>query len=832
MAKSAGAKLGGGTSGGNWLEAIVANVRYGLRTLRKNPGFATVAILTLALGIGANTAMFSAVNAVLLRPLPFAQPERLVQLWESEVAVPQAPFAAPDFVDWRAQNQTFEDMTMYTWPQSMNLSGAGEPEHIAGVLTQANFFSVLGSAPMLGRTFVTGEDQAGHNHVAVLSYGLWQRRFGGTKDALDKEIELGGEKYQIVGIMPPDFRMGLRAELWAPIDMDLKKLPSRGNHSFPAIGRLKPGVTPQQAKANLNAVAKRLEEQYPDSNRHIGADVVEMREQLTGNVRPALLVLLGAVALVLLIACVNVANLLLARASSRQREIALRSALGASRARIIGQLLTESVLLSFLAAIPGLLLAYWGVSALGSLPGIPVNQFGEIHLDLTVLCFALGIAALTGLVFGLAPALQVGRRDLHDDLKLGGKGAGAAAASSKWLRNGLVVGEIALSLCLLIGAGLLLRSFERLRSVDIGVRPENVYTAKVALPESQYKEEDRARVYRDMAERLSRAPGVDAAAVSSEIPLDGGTNSYAKKPGAPAEELGALMEWNEITPGYFKAFGIPFRAGRNFTEADNELAEKVNEANRKSADKYVGPTMIAIINQKMASEFWPNEDAVGKIFDNDTLPIQVVGVVADTKIFNSPRQKTIDEAYFPVGWAPRAEMAITVHSASAPGALPETVRRTIAEIDSRLPVFNVRPMQQVIVESSSDTRFEATLLGIFAALALLLAAVGIYGVMSYLVAQRTQELGIRMALGALPSDVLRLVIGRGVALTVAGLAIGLVAALGITRLLGTLLFGVSATDPVTFLGVALLLGVVALAACYIPARRATRIDPLVALRYE
>jgi putative ABC transport system permease protein len=818
--------------GGNWLESFWMDVRYGLRTLQKNPGFAAVAILTLALGIGANAAIFSAVNAVLLRPLPYTQPGQLVQLWETETEVPQAPFAAPDFVDWRAQNQTLDDMTLYTWPTSLNMSGTGEPEHVYGILAQANFFSVLGSAPLMGRAFVNGEDHAGHNHVAVLSYGLWQRRFGGTRDVLGKDIELGGERYQIVGVMPEDFRIGLRADLWIPLDMDLKKLPGRGEHSYPAIGRLKPGVTPQQAKANLNAIAKRLEEQYPDSNRQIGADVVEIREQLTGNVRPALLVLLGAVALVLLIACVNVANLLLARASSRQREIALRSALGAARSRIIRQLLTESVLVSFLAAVPGILIAYWGVVLLKALPHVPSRAFEQISVDGVVLCFALGMALLTGIVFGLAPALQVGSQDLHDDLKSGGKGAGAAASSSKWVRNGLVVGEIALSLCLLIAAGLLLRTFERLRAVEIGVRTDKVLTAKVALPDTQYKDEAQFRVYREMAERLEQAPGVDAAAVSSEIPLDGGTNTYAKKPGAPAEELGSLMEWNEITPGYFKAFGIPFRAGRNFTDADYELVGKVTEASKKSPSKYDGPMMVGIINQRMATEFWPDGDAVGKVFELDTLPVQVIGVVADTKIFNSPRQKTIDEAYFPIGWGTRTEMAVTVHGAGAAASLPETVRRTIGGVDRKVPVFNVREMDQVIVEANSDARIEAQLLGIFAGLALVLAAVGIYGVMSYLVAQRTQELGIRMALGAQPLDVLRLVLGRGVALTLAGLAAGLVAAFAITRLLSKLLFGVSATDPLTFFGVAFLLGLVALVACYIPARRATRIDPLIALRYE
>ena len=469
---------------------------------------------------------------------------------------------------------------------------------------------------------------------------------------------------------------------------------------------------------------------------------------------------------------------------------------------------------------------------LSNLPGVPLRQASEIHIDVTVLCFALAIAVLTGIVFGLVPALQVGRRDLHDDLKSGGKGVGSAASSSKWVRNGLVIGEIALSLCLLIGAGLLLRSFQRLRAVEIGVRPDNVLNAKVALPEAQYSKEQQIRVYRDMAERLEQAPGVDAAAVSSEIPLDGGTNTYAKKPGAPAEELGALMEWNDITPGYFRTFGIPFRAGRNFTAEDFELAQKVSEAAKKSDSKYVGPMMVGIINQKMAKEFWPDEDAVGKVFEFDSIPVQVIGVVADAKVFNSPRQETIDEGYFPLGLSNRGEMALTVHGAGAAAALPGTMRQAIAGMDSRLPVFNVRTMQQVITDASSDTQFEALLLGIFAALALLLAAVGIYGVMSYLVAQRTQEIGIRMALGAQPGEILKLVLGRGVALTVAGVAIGLVAAFGITRLLSTLLYGVSATDPITFFGVALLLGIVALAACYIPARRATRIDPLIALRYE
>jgi putative ABC transport system permease protein len=815
---------------GNFLQ----DIKYGLRTLRKNSGFTAVAILTLALGIGANTAIFSVVNAVLLRPLPFTQPERLVQLWETETAVPVAPLTAPDYIDWRAQNQTFDDMALFSWPQSFNMSGAGEPERILGIYTQANFFSLLGATPLQGRTFADGEDQAGRNHVAILSYGLWQRRFGGAADALQKEIEINGEKFQVVGIMPAGFQFPIGGEIWAPFDMDPKKLEHRGNHNYRAVGRLKPGVTPQQAQANLQAIAQRLQQQYPNSNRQIGASVISLREQLVGTIRPALLVLLGAVALVLIIACVNVTNLLLARASTRHREMALRSALGAAPTRIVRQLLTESLLLSFLAAIPGLLLAVWGVTLLRSLPGVPVPDPSQIHLDGSVLAFAFGVAILTGLLFGLAPAVHAGRQNLHEELKSGGKGAGMGAASNRWLRDALVVGEVALSLALLIGAGLLLRSFARLRAVNIGVRSENVLTAKVSLPESQYKTpEEKVRAFREMATRLQNAPGVDAAAVATEIPLDGGVNTYAQKSGAPREEQGSLMEWNEVTPGYFQTLGIPFRAGRNFTPEDDRLTEEVKEADKKSPDKYSGPTMVAIINQSMADDFWPNQDAVGKTYLLDhSIPVQVIGVVADTKIFTTVQQKTIDEVYFPMGFSTRSGATILLHSSAAPASMPANLRQTIASLDGSLPIFSVRTMDQVIAQSTSDTRFQALLLGIFAALALILAAVGIYGVMSYLVAQRTNEIGIRMALGAHPSDILRLVIGRVFVLTLAGLAVGLAAAFALSRLLEGLLYGVSATDPITFGVVATLLGFVALGACFLPARRATQISPLVALRYE
>jgi putative ABC transport system permease protein len=809
------------------------DIRYAARVLRKSPGFTTVVVLSLALGIGANTAIFSVVNAVLLQPLPFTGSDRLVQLWETETAVPKAPLAGPDYFDWRSQNQTLQATTLYGWPTSLNLSSTGEADHVFGIPAEANFFSLLGARPLIGRGFLDGEDQSGRNHVAVLSYGLWQRRFGGKPEALGQEIELSGEEYQVVGVMPANFEFPFQADLWLPMDMNPNSMYPRGSHSYRAIGRLKPGITPQQAESNLQAIAKNLERQYPNSNDQIGAAVVPLREQLVGRIRPALLVLLGAVALVLLIACVNVVNLLLARATARRREIAIRNALGATRSRLVRQLLTESVLLSIVAGIPGLLLGAWGVDLLRLLPGVPISNPNIVRVDAAVLFFAMGITVVAGVLFGMAPAFQAWRTEPQQDLKSGAKYSGKNGAPRRGLRDALVVGEIALSLALLIGAGLLLRSFQQLRAVDIGVRTENVLTAKIALPDSRFpKEKDKIPFYQQLVERLEQSPGIDAAGIASEVPLEGGSNGYDRRVEDPPSAQGPLVERNMVTPGYFAAMGIPFIAGRNFVPADQQLMVSVSDAEDQPGPPGKVPTQVAIVNRSFAQEFWPSQNAVGKLYlSGGENPTQVIGVVGDTRVF-APNQKTIPEAYFPLGYFYRNDVNIVVHGAIGPAALAATVRAEVKKMDAGLPVFEVEPMEHIIARSTYNTRFQALLLGTFAFLALVLSAVGIYGVMSYLVERRTREIGIRMTLGARPSDILRLILEDGMKLTVVGLAIGLTGALALTQLMASLLYGISERDPYVFVGVALLLGIVALIACWIPARRAMRVEPMSAIRYE
>ncbi len=824
------------------METLWQDIRYGLRMLRKSPGFTALAVITLALGIGANTAIFSVVNAVLLQPLPFHNPGRLVQLWETEAAPGHYPFTGPDYLDWQAQSRTLKATSLYTWPNDVNVSGAGEPQQATLVKTQANFFSVLGVEPLLGRTFAKTEDAAGKNDVAVLSYGFWQRQFGGRRNVLGKSVELNAKSYTVIGVMPAWFHFPSQTDLWTPKDMSRKALGQRGAHNYPAIGRLKRGVTVGQAQAELSTIATRLGRQYPNTNKGVGAVVVSLKEQLVGQSRTQILVLLGAVALVLLIACANVANLLLVRATGRHREMALRSALGAGRARLARQLLTESVILALGGAALGTGLAWWCVRFFATAQRFPLPRPNPIALDGTVLFFTIGIAVLVGVLFGLAPALESSDLHLSDELKATATAVASGTGRRRLLRNALVVGEIALSLALLVGAGLLLRSFANLRGTNIGIQPHNLVTARLSLPQARYSTTpERLAFYRQLLARLKNTPGIRSATVSSEIPLEGGSNGYITIPGNdnPAFQR-ILVEWNFITPTYFRTYGVPFLKGRNFTAQDVEQTEQTArrldtmiKSGATSLPKNADLHGVAIINRTMARTFWPGKDPLDKVFQMDGFPVRVIGEVGDVREWGI-RQPVIPQAYLPFtfGLDEGYPAAVTVKSASGAGAGITAMRDAVRGIDPGLALFHPLTLRQVIAGSMAGTTYQTALLVIFAVLALVLAAVGIYGVMAYGVSQRTHEIGVRMAIGASPGSVMRMILGEGVRLVLLGIAIGLAGAFALTRLLSSLLYGVSAADPLTFVGVSVVLAGVALAACAVPARRATRISPMLALREE
>jgi putative ABC transport system permease protein len=824
------------------MQTFWQDVRYSLRVLLRSPGFTIVAILTLSLGIGANTAIFSVINSVLLRPLPFHEPDRLVQMWETEASPGSYPLTGPDYLEWQSQNHTLEGTSLYSWPRDLNASAAGQAEIVTAIATQSNFFSVLGVSPQVGRAFAPGEDADGKNHVAILSYGFWQRHFGGRSDAINQGLELNNESYTIIGVMPQWFNFPAATDVWTPIDMEPKTLGGQGSHSYRALGRVKQGIAISQARADLVTIAKRLEQQYPDSNTKVSAVVTPLKEQLTKASKDELLILFGAVALVLLVACANVANLLLSRATARQREMAVRAAMGASRCRLIRQLLTESILLSMAGAALGLLGALWSVGYLRTTDTVPVPRANPIQVDVTVLLFTIGVSLLVGLLFGLAPALQTSQVNLHDELKLSGQAVVGPSSKRRLLRDVLVIGEIAASLALLVGAGLLLRSFAEMRSSNIGVRPENIVTMGINLPKAKYSTlAARREFYDQLLARVERVPGVQAASVSTEIPLEGGNNGYVAVTGDnDPSHKNQLVEWDYVTPDYFRAFGISLLQGRNFTPEDVQRTADVNlkaDEIAKSAkpNEALPPdlTFVAVINHAMAEMFWPNQNPIGKVF-NSNPSIRVIGVVGDVKEWGIT-EKTVPEAYFPLTAildAPGFGTRLVVKTSVAPLSVLGSIRGEVRGLDGGLGLSRPRTMEQVIADAMQDTNLQTFLLGVFAALALVLAAVGIYGVMAYLVTQRTHEIGIRMALGAQKDDVLRLVLAHGTKLTILGIAIGIAAALGLTRLLATLLFGVGARDPLTFVAVSALLAFVALAACYIPARRAARVDPMVALRYE
>jgi len=826
------------------LQAVRQDLGYALRRLAHSPGFTALVVLILALGIGANSAIFSVVDAALLRPLPFKDPDRLLQVWETESAEGRFPLTGADYLDWQKMNHTFEALTLYSHQRAMNASGAGEPERVIVVETQANFFSVVGVQPMAGRDFLAGEDQAGKNRVVLLSYAFWKSHFGGDRGAVGKSMQLNGAAYEVVGVMPAWYGSPGAADLWVPFDMSPKYLGPRGEHHLRALGRLKPGATAAQADADLKAIAAQLEKQYPNSNEKVGAGAAPLKELLVGQSREPLSILLGAVALVLLIACANVANLLLARATGRRREVALRAAMGASSGRIVRQLLTESVLLSLLGGAVGIVVAYASVQLIARAESLPLPRANPIGVDLRVLLFTVVVSLAVGILFGLAPAIQSSRVNLNDDLRSSGKSAGGAnSGGGRWLRDALVGGEIALSLMLLTGAGLLLRTFANLRSTEIGVRAESVLAASVMLPAEKYRTIDlQWDFFRRLVESFANTPGVRSAVVSTELPLEGGNNGYITIDGQTAESTKkTLVEWNYVTPDYFRALGIPMHEGRDFNAADlaagvevsRQLAAEPEDDKRPEAERPHYET-LAIINQSMARRFWPNQPAIGQVFRQDRMAYRVVGVVGDVKVWGL-RRSAIPQAYFPLTLAlssPGVVGNIVVRSEGTPTSVAGILRDRVHLLDGGLAVAHVRTMDQIISESMTDTSYQAFLLGIFAALALVLAMLGIYGVMSYVVSQRTNEFGIRMALGAGPSRILQMVAGQGARLALAGAAAGIVASVAVAGVLRKMLFGVEPTDTFTLATVTLVTVAVCMAACAVPAWRAARVDPMVALRYE
>jgi putative ABC transport system permease protein len=825
----------------NWLHDLVKDVRYAARVLRNNPGFTAIAILTLALGIGANTAIFSVVNATLLKPLPFRQPEKIVALWQTESAPGSYPLTGQDYLDWKARNKGFADMALYSWPSSANLSTGDAPEGATIIRVEANFFGLLGVQPQIGRTFASGEDKKGANHVAILSNAFWKSRFGGSRDIVNQTVSVDGEPYTIVGVMPAWYRLPADAQVWAPLDMSLEALGGRGSHSWRAIGRVKDDVTIAQARSDLHAISEGYEKEFPDTNRNVDAIVTPMRDDLMGEFSSQILILFGAVGLVLLIACANVANLLLARATARKREIAVRGALGAGRGRLVRQLLTESVLLALVGGVFGVGIAFGGVAAMRTLLANTVPQPNPLVVDVAPLAFTFLVCIVVGVVFGLVPALQSAGVSSLEALKSRGVVGPAGARQGHRLRNVLVAGEIALSLALLAGAGLLLRTFSHLKSADVGVRGEHVLTAAIRLPEKQYATFDRAsEFYAQLVEKLKNSPGVEAAAITSKLPLRGGNNGYVKIPGQQDDSMtGPLVEWSAISPDYFRVMNVPLLDGRELSGEDFELTAKLirevspikdDKESAKIASKYVIP---AVINKTMAKTFWPNQSAIGKIFENFT-KFRVVGVVGDVKQ-QRLRDVAMPEGYVALAW----NMADTgrpfyavIRSAGAPEAATATLRADVKSLDSSLALFDVQSMPKIVADSMQDTSYEAVLLGTMAGLALLLASVGTYGVMSYVVGQRTNEIGIRMALGAQPVEIMGMILRQVVLVVGAGIVVGLVAAVGGAHAMKSLLVGVAPFDLWTYLGVSVLLAGVALVACWVPVRRAMRVDPVLALRYE
>ncbi len=803
------------------MDNFLQDVRYGLRMLVKNPGFTLVAVLTLALGIGANTAIFTVVNAVLLRQMPFPQSNRLMAVYHSypDINLLHASVDPGSWDYYQRNAKSFESIAAYSgWRAPQNLTGVGDPQRVRAVMVTGNYFKVLDVSPMLGRALLPSDDQPG-SRQAVLGYGLWKERFAGDRNILNKEIALNGMNYTVVGVMPAGFQYPDKAELWVPIGFTTEQM-HESTEFLEVVGRLRPGVTPQNAAAEFAKITQEIRRQNPEIGTAFDVVTEPLQTVEVGDVSKPLWVLLGAVMLVLLIACVNIANLLLARATIRQRELSIRAALGASRMRIIRQLLTEGVLLALFGGGLGLAFGYWGVDALMSVVPMELPSFVHVTVDSKVLFFTIGISVFSGLLFGIIPALHVSGSGLNDALKEGGR---SAAPGRHGTRRALVVSEIALAMVLLVAAGLMIKSFMRILQADPGFNAQNALTANIALPTTKYHDPEQMRTFfRDVEQRLTTIPGVSASGLVSTLPLNTGwTNTFFVRGHSEIkpDPHGYIAL---TTRGYASAMQIPLHRGRFLEDGD-------------TADS----APVAVIDENAARMYWHNEDPIGKeiaLTSEGTLekPVwrRIVGIVGSVKHRSATDLDTKGQVYLPYQQLPMPNMSIVVRGSGDPAALAGAVREQVSHVDRELPVYAVRTMSSLFDDFVAQPRFNMFLLGIFAGLALLLAAVGIYAVMSYSVTQLTHEIGVRMALGARQIDVLGMVLKQAVKMAVIGLGIGIAGALLATRVLQSLLFGVRAYDVGTFLSIGLLLSAVALLASFMPARRATRVDPLVALRYE
>ena len=803
------------------MDNLIQDLRFGLRLLRKNPGFTAVALFTLALSIGANAAIFDVVNAVLLKPLPYNEPDRIVRVFESHPRFPKFPISPANFLDYRERNDVFDDFATFA-RGDLDLSVNDRPEHLTGMRVSHGFFHLLGFEPELGRAFLPTDEIEGNEHVAIISHALWERSFGRDPAIIGAPVTLSGMSFTIVGVMGAGLQHvggnyhslphGGGVDVWWPLTMDPKV---RTSHFLNAIARIKPGITGKQAEARMNVIAQQLEEQYPE-DKDWRIRLVSLRDEIVGGAQTMLLILFGAAGFVLLIACVNIANLLLATATARQKEIAVRTALGAGRFRLIRQMLTESLLIAGLGGVAGLLVAKWGIEALVALGPKQIPRLHMVSLDWRTFAFTLTAALLTGALFGLAPALQISRVNLNESLKEGGRGSSGGLRHNR-LRGLLVIAEVSLAFVLLIGAGLLMRTFFYLQKVDPGFNPERVLTASVDLPGARYSTgREASGFYRELMDRLAALPGGQGAAATSDLPWTGydENTSFGIEGRQFSDDEYPSAQYHFATPEYFRTLAIPLLAGRFYTDADDADAPRV-----------------ILINKSMADRYWTDEDAVGRRVRLWGATRTIAGIVGDLK--DSPGELRAKPGFFfPVAQQPQSNLIIVLRTQGDPMNLVATLRREIAVLDKDLPLSDIKTLEQVASGAVARTRFTMLLLSAFAGVALLLAAVGIYGVMSYAVTQRTHEIGIRVALGATRRHVISLVARQGLTLALVGLGAGLTAALAMTRVMSSLLFGVSATDPITFAGIALLLIGVALGACFVPARRATKMDPMVALRHE